>query len=129
MPLDYSNKREDSKYDVKAGTILELNQSRHKFNSKITTTVDHKVYLWIQSLGVLREGRRPQQRTARVLFLFVPLNTEYKSRYMMWEERIQIISLIRRYLGGGYKVLATDIPYYRKMHHYEKPYRIMGIIQ
>jgi len=129
MSLGYSNRREDSKYDVKAGTILELKKIRRKYNPKITTTVDHKVQLWIQSLGVLREGRRPQQRTARVLFLFVPLNAEYKDRYMMWEERVQIISLIRGYLRGGYKVLATDIPYYRKMHHYEKPYRVMGIIQ
>lgn len=129
MAPRYSNRRENSIYAIKAGTILELKECKLKHNPEIGRRAEHKVQIWIQSLGVIRERQRPQERKARVLFLFVPIESEYKNRYLIWEQRMQVVSLIRRHLKGGYKVLATGLPFYRRKKYYQKPYEIMGILK
>lgn len=117
-----------SKYPVKEGVVFRLLKPKIRLNKEIGATIPHHVYIWIQRFNTGKYEGPPKARPIRALFLYIPMISCYKDKFIIWENKVQFKRITKDLNELGYKVIATNCKYYYNKWSYKNFYTKIGLL-
>jgi len=132
---------EITKYPIEPGIVLKLKQPMRRYNSNLPATsrlipgaskkskiyVEHTVYIWIQSIGLLEDGRQPKERNYTVAYTYIPNLTGLEEKYFTKVKRNRKVSICKSLKDFGYEIIG-NVKYDSKKEHWIDFYKLIGLI-
>ena len=125
---EYSKRRKDSIYPIKAGNVLLPDRTMTFFNRKVKARIEHQIFIWVLTeRKIIKKGVKPKRRGISVFYFYRPVDTIYKEKYIMTPIKQVQFETVALYLRGGYKVLAEKITYNYRPEDVARFYNIVDL--
>jgi len=71
-----------TKYPIKAGAVIRLEKSFHKYNPKADCFGPHHCYIWIVWVAKIPAYKKPKQRKVKIRRIWIPDSNNYRPFYL-----------------------------------------------
>lgn len=130
---EYTTRAGYSVYPIRAGRVFRVLKTRMRYNNKVGMKIEHDVYLWVLSLGLVPSRRPPKERKVYIITALVPRLEAFKDKILASRTNVQFEYVVRM-LSTGYEIVKNEagvdveVKFSYKPEAYKKFWKAIGVI-